>query len=629
MSKRRAERRAREPHAAAPTSRATPASPPWRHIALLLIAGAAIYSNGLAGPFVFDDSVSVVTNTSIREWSSGVLFAGREVPTAGRPLVNLSMALNYALGGLDVRGYHLWNVAMHLSCTLLLFACARLTLTLPRMPGWLRDRSSDVALAIALVWAVHPLNSEVVDYITERSESMMASAFLATVYASARGLGSVRRHAWQTLAVTACALGMTCKESMVTMPIVIVLYDTTLVFESFAMAVRARWRFYAALAATWLILAALLQTGARVHSAGFSTDVSPWTYLLNQAVMLVRYLRLSVWPSSLVVNYGWPRPLTLAAVFPSALLIVALVAVTAFALRRWPRLGFLGAWFFLTLAPTSSILPIATEVGAERRMYLPLIALVALAVVGLAWLSRRQARGRAIVIAVVAVLATALGATTLARNREYASALGLAETVLARWPTPSAEAAVGQELALIGRHDEAIARLKEAAPQFPRAYYHLGGELFNQGRIDDAVPALESFVRLEPQLAEAVPARTMMGRAFMLQQRWSAAEEQLRLVVSMAPSRSPAHTTALGFLADTLFAEQKFAEAHGAYVAYLGERPTDAGATTNLAVSLSALGRLDEAVSAFRRAVEMNPGDAQARRNLAIALEEQAHAAKR
>jgi tetratricopeptide (TPR) repeat protein len=345
--------------------------------------------------------------------------------------------------------------------------------------------------------------------------------------------------------------------------------------------------------------------------------------------MVVRYLRLSVWPSALVVNYGWPRPLTLADVFPSALFIVALMSATLFALRKRPMLGFAGAWFFLTLAPTSSILPIATEVGAERRMYLPLIALVGLAVVGLTWLSRRLVRGRAIAIAVVMVLATALGATTVVRNREYSSPLGLAETVLARWPTPSAEAAVGQELAVSGRHDEAIARLREAAPQFPRAYYHLGGELFNQGRIDDALPALQNFVRFEPQLAEAVPARTMMGRAFMMQQRWPEAEEQLRLVLSMSPSRSPAHTTALGFLADTLFAEQKFAEARGAYVTYLGERPTDAGAMTNLAVSLSALGRFDEAVSAFRRAVEMNPADAQTRRNLAMALEEQGGAAKR
>jgi Flp pilus assembly protein TadD len=635
MATRRAQRRAKPPtvpRVPATTSARTSAAATslgWWRVALLLIAGMAIYSNSLSGPFIFDDTLSVVTNSSIREWTSGVLSAGRETPTAGRPLVNVSMAINYALGGLAVRGYHVGNLALHLLCALLLFACATLTLRLPRVPEWLRDRATAVGFAIALLWMVHPLNSEVVDYITERSESMMALAFLATIYGSARALGSARRGVWQGLAVAACAAGMACKESMVTAPVAVVLYDATMVFESPAQALRQRWRLYGALAATWVILAGLLQTGARIYSAGFSTNVSPWTYLLNQTVMLVRYLRLAVWPNALVVNYGWPRPLALVDVLPAALFIVTLVLLTGIALRRRPMLGFLGAWFFLTLAPTSSILPIATEVGAERRMYLPVMALVALALVGLARLATRFPRGRAVTMALVAVVATILGATTLARNREYGSPLGLAETVLARWPTPSAESAVGQELAVAGRHDEAIARLRQAAPAFPRAYYHLGGELFNQGRTDEALAPLEEFVRLEPMLAEVVPARTMMGRVFMLQKQWPRAEEQLQLVLSMAPSRSPAHATALGFLADTLFEQQKFAAAQAAYVRYLQERSDDVGAVTNLAVSLSALGRLDEAVSAFRRAVEMNPRDPQLRRNLDIALEEQAHAAKR
>ena len=249
--------------------------------------------------------------------------------------------------------------------------------------------------------------------------------------------------------------------------------------------------------------------------------------------------------------------------------------------------------------------------------------------IGLAWAVRRLARGPAIAATVAAAVVAALAATTMARNREYQSPLGLAETVLARWPTPSAEAGVGQALAVAGRHDEAIARLEEAAPRFARAYYHLGGELFNQGRIDEAVPALEQFVRLEPMLAEAVPARTMIGRAFMLQKRWPQAEEQLRLVLSMTASGDRAHTTALGFLADSLFADQDFTAARPAYESYLQARPDDAGAVTNLAVSLSALGQLDQAVSAFRRAVDLNPRDEQARRNLAIALQDQAHAAGR
>src|SRR5258708_6628389 len=135
MSSRRAQRRAKPPASprAATTTTSRASAPPaaslgWWRGALLLIAGAAIYSNSLSGPFIFDDSVSVVTNSSIRQWRTGVLFAGREVPTAGRPLVNVSMAINYALGGLDVRGYHVWNLGLHLLCALLLFACATLTL---------------------------------------------------------------------------------------------------------------------------------------------------------------------------------------------------------------------------------------------------------------------------------------------------------------------------------------------------------------------------------------------------------------------------------------------------------------------------------------------------------------------
>ena len=88
-----------------------------------------------------------------------------------------------------------------------------------------------------------------------------------------------------------------------------------------------------------------------------------WTYLLNQSIIIPRYLSLVVWPQSLVMIYGWPQALVLADVWPSAALIVGLFALTVFALIRYPRAGFLGAVFFITLAPTSSFVPIATEAG--------------------------------------------------------------------------------------------------------------------------------------------------------------------------------------------------------------------------------------------------------------------------
>ena len=612
--------------------RLTPASPAlpaprdavgWR-VGVLLLATALIYANSLSGPFIFDDRASISGNASIRTWSADILSPAREVPTAGRPVVNVSLAINFALGGFDVRGYHLWNIAMHLLCTTLVFGCVRRTLEMPRIPPALRQRSIVLSFAAALLWALHPLNTEVVDYVTERSESMMALCYLLTFYAGARAIGSPRPWRWHAVAVTACAIGMACKESMVTAPVMLWLYDRTFVFRSFREALRERWPLYAGLAATWIVLAATVRSGPRMHSAGFSTAVNPWAYLLNQTLMIAHYLRLIVWPRGLVVLYGPPQPLTLLDVWPYAVLVGILLTATVLALKYWPLVGFVGAWVFITLAPTSSIVPIATEVGAERRMYLPLAAVAALAVTG-TWLiwhrlaPRRASRGLPLVFWIIAL---SLAAGTIARNREYRSQLTLAQTVLARWPSSFAHALVGTALAADGRHDEAIAELRLAAPTYVRARYHLGGELFNRGALDEAIEHLQEFVRLEPILAEAVPARMMIGRARMQQRRWPEAVEQFRLVLSMTPALDEAHTTAIGFLADSLFAQEQFDEARTYYAAYLSARPSDGGAMTNLAISLAAIGRREEAVAAFRRAADLRPTDARARVNLGRALAE-------
>ncbi|MGH9387692.1 MAG: hypothetical protein ACRD2N_25825 [Vicinamibacterales bacterium] len=357
------------------------------HAGLIVVAGMVSYGNSLSGPFVFDDRNAIVENISLRSFDT-VLSQAPNSPIAGRPLVALSFALNHRVGGLEVRGYHLANIGIHLCTALLLFGVARRTLLMPRMKGlYSADDATGPAFAIALLWTVHPLNTEAVDYITERTESLMALMFVLTLYASIRALAvngpfqSSRvpkfQSLWQSIAVLACGLGMACKESMVTAPVVVMVYDRVFVFSGVREAARNRSRLYGGLALTALVLAYLIVPGPRSGSAGFSAGVAPWTYLVNQTVMIVRYLRLTFWPTSLVINYGPPLSLTLQQVLPQAAAVGALLMFTLLALVRWRTVGFLGAWAFLTLAPTSSIVPIATEVGAERRMYLPLMALVA------------------------------------------------------------------------------------------------------------------------------------------------------------------------------------------------------------------------------------------------------------
>lgn len=640
------------PAAASPRIRAG-----W-YAAILAVAALLTYANSVSGPFILDDQSTIVENRQIREWwrLSEVLSPEADTAIAGRPIVNLSLAINYALGGLDVRGYHLANILIHILCGLAAFGVLRRTLELPRVRDSVGTDGTALAFAAALLWVVHPLNSEVVDYLTERTESLMALCYLLTVYASIRAIADqrppVRRRRretahpytpqaarWRAIAIVACAAGMACKESMVTAPLIVVLFDRIFVFDSFGEALRARRGVYAGLAATWIVLGALMWPGPRASVGGFSTGISPWTYLLNQTTIIAHYLRLAVWPRSLVVFYGWPRPLTVAMVLPHALLVVGLAAATVTALWRAPMVGFLGAWFFVTLAPTSSIVPIATEVGAERRMYLPLLALTTLAVVaacaawraiGLRGRSPRAVFAGAIAGGVVlAGVAAALSIATVLRNREYASPVSLARTSLERRPSAVTHHYFGEQLVLAGKHEEGMSHLREAVlAGDSRARYLLGVELFNAGRLNEAKEQLYAFVAtsrlpyrliphwLEPPPSEVMTARLALARAALMQSDWPRAAEQARLIVAAAPAKAEGHL----FLADALFGQQRFGEAAVEYRQYLKTHPDDAHALANLGITAIVDGKLDEAIGLFRRVVALEPRSANAHRLLGMAL---------
>jgi hypothetical protein len=312
---------------------------------------------------------------------------------------------------------------------------------------------------------------------------------------------------------------MDCKESMVRAPVMVVIVDRALLYRSFSDAFDRRWRLYTALAATWVVLVVTTWSGPRIHSAGFSSGVTPVTYLLNQPGLIVQYLRVAIWPRALVLAYGEPADVALANTLPVGLVVLALLGVAVWALVTRPAYGFLGAWFFVTLAPTSSILPIATEVGAERRMYLPLVAVVTLLAIAAASLGRllidrvaspavRARAATATAAATVLVASLGLSARTVARNREYQSSLTMARTVAERWPTPVAHAMLGVELEVVGRHDEALVHLRQSATAgYSQAHYHLGGALFNHGSRRDSIDELQAFLAQSPMLAEAVKAR--------------------------------------------------------------------------------------------------------------------------
>ncbi len=614
--------------ATAPPAGAEEAGPTgWRWLIPGLVAlVVAVYAAGVSGPFILDDQSAIVQNADIRDLSrlGRVLWPADDSSVAGRPLASLSFALGYAAGGLDPRGYHVVNIGLHALCAVLLFLVVRRTLRLASVRpalAWPPDR---VAAAAAAIWAVHPLNSEVVSYLTQRTESLMAACLLATVYAAQRAAAS-GRPGWAVAATVACAAGMASKETMVVAPVLVALYDRAFLFGGWREAVRRRRGLYLGLAATWGLLALLVAGGPRAAVSGAASGVTVGTYLLNQAPLVLRYLRLAFWPSDLVVFYGWPRPLAFGDVAGDVVAVSVLLALTAALWAKAPRWGFLGAWVALALAPTSTLVPIATEVGAERRMYVPLAGLVTLAVVGTAVGAARAAwpavRRPAPAAGVLAAVLTVFGTATAVRAAEYRVPVELYRTLVARWPTPVAFHILGEALVVEQRDAEAIAPLRRAvAMGDSRAGYPLGVALLNQRQIGEAREALAAFVAsagqaqsqpwLVPPQLDVLRARVLLATAAADAGQWAEAAAQAGVVVT----RAPRHAEAWRLLALARFNLQQWPEAVDAYRAYLPLNPTDAQAVMNMGVAHAGSGDLPEALRLFERAVAMDPSNPNARR---------------
>jgi Flp pilus assembly protein TadD len=585
------------------------------------VVGALVYANSLSGPFIYDDLTSIEQNPSIRGlWPlSGVLSPPDDTPVAGRPLLNLSFAINYAIGGLDVTGYRLTNLAIHVLATLVLFGLVRRTLLLPSLAPRMGDSATNVAAAAALLWMVHPLNSEVVDYVTQRSTSLMGLCYLMTLYCSVRALGAGTRR-WRMAAVAACAAGMACKESMVTAPVMVAIFDWVFV----PVAVRRsahRGRLYAGLAGTWLVLATLMSSRPRT-TVGFDAGVSAWTYLLNQTTVIVDYLRLVVWPSQLVLDYGLPRAMSLTDAIVPGLIVVGLAVVTVAALVYRPHLGFLGAWFFVTLAPTSSVVPIVTEVGAERRMYLPLAALVVLAVVcareiwsssaltdrlGVWMQAARQRRRVSALVGMVTLccVGAPLAATTIDRNREYQSWLSLSRTIVERRPHGRAYMLYGDALHAAGRRAEAVDYFRRSSADYPGARFALGTELIANGQLAAGAEQLERFVAQMPTHISVGVARRTLGAAYIILEKYDVAAAHFTALLTLQPNSRDAHMR----LGEITALQGRDDEAIRHFQFVVARWPQDTEAMRKLGAALAGSGRMDAAAAVLEQAVSVAPRD--------------------
>lgn len=596
-----------------------PASLPPAALGVLLVAAVFLaYANVLTAPFLFDDLSAVVTNPTIRRFGTALAPPADGTSVTGRPLVNLSFALNHAVSGLQPWSYHALNIAIHASAALALFGLARRTLARHSDAG----EAAALAVVLALLWALHPLQTESVSLVSQRTESLCGLFYLLALYAFARAMESATPRRWLAGSVAACFAGMASKEVAVTAPLLVLLYDRTFSSGSVSAAWQLRRGYYVALACAWLLLAWLVlgSGGTRGDAAGLGLGVSSWEYLLKQCEAVVLYLRLSVWPHPLIVDYGGAVVTSWTDVWWQGLVVLSLLAATAWALVRRPMAGFLGAWFFVILAPSSSFVPLVSQTVAEHRMYLPLAALLALSLQAVA-----ARGGTRLTLGIGLVLGLAAGGLTFARNRVFHDELSLWTDTVAKAPANMrAHNNLGIALDEAGRAEEAAVHFQAAvrlAPHDADAQLNLCSVLVRLGRAAEALPHGEKAVALRPGSAGA---QLNLAAALAALDRPAGAavhyEEALRLdpqAVDVARPLAAAHRE----LGNRAAAAGDLDAAIARYRRAVELEPGQIAARNNLANALLMSGRLTEAIELYRAILRERPDDARVRGNLARALE--------
>jgi protein O-mannosyl-transferase len=571
---------------------------PARHIyavaGVIVVACALAYGNSFVVPLIFDDEESILNNPTIKRlWPPwGMLIPpGNGEAVQRRPVVNVSLAINYAISGEKVWSYHALNLAAHISAALLLFGIVRRTLSGPTCRRPLNESDpAPLAAAVALLWAVHPLLTEAVTYIIQRTEVLAGLFFLLTLYCVIRGSSSPRAIVWQAAAVLSCALAVGSKESAISAPVVVILYDRVFLCPSWREIFRRRWALYVGLAASWIIVLLMLPHGSE-GTAIFGRRGQGFAYLLSQGGAIVHYLRLCFWPHPLVLDYGNLVPQPIAQQLPSVLLVVALLIVVGISFRYRPWLGFLGVCFFAILAPSSSIIPLPQQVAAEKRMYLPLAAVTTAVVLGgyfaQQWLVRRKILSPSVAkmtaVSLATIVVVVFGVLTYQRNSVYRNTVSIWEDVVAKMPDNArAHNNLGKALSMCERHVETVDHFRKALeidPGFAEAHNNLGLALAHRNQFDETLVHYRKAIAIRPTYANAY---NNLGKA----------------------------------LADC----GRFAEAVVPYEQVLKIKPDSADAHLNLGIALVGAGRIDDAIDHYKRALEINPNFAEAHNNLGLAL---------
>ncbi len=559
----------------------------------------AITASALSGAFLFDDRPNIVENQSLR----GSLVDSLR---STRPITTLSFALNYRWSGLDPVGFHWFNNCVHAAAACMLFLLVYETL---KHRDFGLSAKLLPALCVAGIWSVHPLNTQAVTYLVQRGESLMGLAFFTFLWLLAKSAAAGKSAAWWLIpAFIILCVGLGSKQVMVMALPVGLLYDRVFLSNN--------WR-EVRLHRGWFWLATLILIGAAALAAipmliaseagvGFQlVAVSPWEYLTTQPSVILHYFRLSLWPSPLIFDYGWPPEQKTSVVLLTSSIVLSLgIACSLSALHpklhAWASWGFWPLATLLVLLPTSSIVPLQ-DLAVEHRMYVPLAFLMCLLVLSLFRLGTYLFHDKPVLVPALICLPVVCGfaAMTIRRNADYRTAIGMWEDVIAKTEKSGREnmlagraySNLGEAYGEAERWDDSIRVLQLAleAGNFPvEVHGNLARAFIATHQLDSAVYHISQALEREPKSPRI---RQQAGLLFVGRNDFPQAELQFRQALEFDPSDAIIMVN----LAQTLLAQKKTEEAEKLFRKAITDDRTRVPATTGLIAMLAQESRFAEA----------------------------------
>lgn len=544
-------------------------------ILALAVLASVIYQRAFAYPMIFDDLASIIENESVhslqpllgQNGQAGPLNPSPNQPFTARPLVNLSIAVDYHLSGEDPRIYRIVNLIIHVATAIFLAAIVILTLNRPASVHQFESHSVWLGFASAAIWMVHPVHTETVIYLTQRTELMMGMLYLLTLlfcigyWTSAR---TYQRTLFLSLAASSAIAGMLCKETMASVPAMALLYEHTFLRRSFREIVKQSWKLYASLSLCFLPIIALYAMGSGTPAAGFNNTIPAVDYWMTEARVFFDYWRLTFWPWPLVMNYQIPTVTTLSDGWPGVVAMLIYAGITGWLVWRRSVIGYALIWFLAVLSPTL-VVPLPDEEFVERRLYLAIAPLAPIVIIGFErFLRRRQSQfitaGLIVVFSIVCVRAIP----------RFADRMTVWLHVL--------------------DHDS----------QNSLAMMRQGLLEFNEGQEASGIKRLETAFAARP---DRKPCVLVLAKAYKNQQRYADEINVYRTAIEVTPNE-PSYHYNLGLAFDRV-RKPELARKH--YEETVRLDPTAHYAHYNLGMLLAERGDLVAAIEHFETAVEMDP----------------------